>query len=158
LGPAPAVTVEISREVHGMAVAIRMADPSSQLARLPIYLEGLVRVAQVPQDQREVAAVGYAGVVARVGGPELPALAVVEAGHRLLMTGTGTRDLGTVDPRDARHEQRFHHDAGVAEPFVQRHSVGSQVQAQPQIAADDAPLPHAQHDPEQLLRIADPLA
>src|SRR5262249_14636976 len=63
LGPEPAVMVEISRKVHGMAEAKRVADRSGQLARLAINLKGLVRVAKVPQDQREIASVGYAGVV-----------------------------------------------------------------------------------------------
>ncbi len=150
--------VEKRRKVHGMSEAERVANRSRQLAHLASKLEGLVRVAEVPQGQREVATVGHAGVVPGISGPELRALAVVVGTQRVLVAGTGTRELGTVEHRDARHEQRFHQHAGVVQTFGERHPVGSQVHTHPQVAAHDVPLPHAQHDPELLLRLPDPLA
>ena len=82
LGPEPAKLVEPGRVVQGIGQAERVADLAGQLTHLPIGLQGLVRVAQVPQGHRQIAAVGDAGVVARVGGPELGALPVVVLGDR----------------------------------------------------------------------------
>ena len=135
-----------------------MADRSSQLTRLAINFEGLVGVAKVPQCQREIVTVRYARVVAGVGGPELGALAVVVGGQGFLAACTGAGKLTAVKHCGARHEQGFHEHAGVVPAFCERHSVGGQVHGQPQIAAHESPLPHAQHDPEQLFRISDPLA
>ena len=94
LGSEPAVVVKKRREVHGMAKAERVADGSPQLTHLANKLEGLIRVAEMPQGQREVATVSHAGVVPGIGGPELRALAVVVGSQRLLVTGTGIRELG----------------------------------------------------------------
>src|SRR5205807_885384 len=85
LGSEPAVMAEKRSEVHGMAEAERVADRSSQLLRLAINLQGLVRVAKVPQGQREIATVRHARVMARMGGPEPGTLTVVVRGYRLLV-------------------------------------------------------------------------
>ena len=158
LGSEPAVMVEKSRKVHGMAEAKRMADRSSQLMRLAIKPQGLVRVAKVPQSQREIATVGHAGVMARMGGPETGTLTVVVGGQRLLVANSGIRELGTVEHRGAQHEQRFHQNAVVVQTLGERPPVGSEANARTQIAAHEVPLPLAQHDSEQLGLIPNPLA
>src|SRR5262249_20026240 len=66
LGPESAVKVEEGRKIHGMAEAERVADRPSQRLRLTIQSQGLVRIAQVPQSQRKIAAVGHAGIVVRI--------------------------------------------------------------------------------------------
>ena len=88
-GSEPAVAVEESPEVQSMAEAEWVADHSSQLARLAIELERLVRVTKVPQGQGEVAAVGHARVVTGIGSPELRLFAVLIAGQCVLEVGCG---------------------------------------------------------------------
>ena len=101
---------------------------------------------------------GDAGIVARVGGPEPGALAVVVLGHRRREAVAGAGEIRTIEHRLTRHEQRFHHDARVVEPAGELHPLGGQVHAQPEIAAHGVPLPDAQHEREQLRRLPDPLA
>ena len=74
------------------------------------------------------------------------------------MVRTGVGELGTVELRGTAHEQRLHQHARVVHAFRQRHPVISEVDADPDIAPYQAPLPRPQQDPEQESRWSDPFA
>src|SRR5436190_1899116 len=104
VGSEPAIMTEKGRKVRGMPEAVRMADRARKFARLAIELCCLVRVAKVPQVEREVATVSNAGVVAGIGAPELCLLAVVESRECLLVADTSRVELGAVEHRRTLHE------------------------------------------------------
>ncbi len=60
----------------GVRHAERVADLERQLPHLAIDFDSLVRVPQVPESHREVAAVGDARIVTGVCGPKLGGLSV----------------------------------------------------------------------------------
>ena len=157
LGPEPAILVQPTRVVQGVGQAERVADLAGQLKHLSVDLQSLVRVAQVPQRNRQVGAAGDAGIVARVDCPKLGALPVVVLGHRRREAVAGAGEIRTIEHRLTRHEQRFHHDAGVVELAGKLHPLGGQVHAQAEIAAYGMPLPDTENDRKQLERLPHPL-
>ena len=131
---------------------------TGELARLAIQLHGLIRVAELPERQGEIAAMRHAGVVPRERGPELRALAVVVCGQRSLEVPSRGGEFPPVEHRDAGHEQRFHQDAGIGQAVGEPHTLAGQVHALSDVAAHQTPLPRAQHGSEQLRRLSGPFA
>ncbi len=69
----------------------------------------------------------------------------------------GSAKSRTIELRLPRHEQSFHHDAGVVDFLGKLHPLGGQVHAQAEISANGMPLPDTENDCEQLQRLPDPL-
>src|SRR6516225_2969893 len=95
-------------KVDRMSEAEGVANRSSQRARFATQLEGLVRVAEVPQVEREITTMRHASVVAGVGCPIPRALTVVIVGQRLFVAGTSGHEASSIELCNPRHEQRFH--------------------------------------------------
>src|SRR5262249_3547633 len=94
----PAVLIEQSREAVGVSQGERLAERVRQLSHLAIDREGLVGVAQVPQGQREEAAMGNPRILAGVLGPELRPRPVIVLRQRSSVAGTGTCEIPAIKP------------------------------------------------------------
>ena len=84
--------------------------------------------------------------------------AVVELGDRRREAVACAGEIRPIEHRLAGHVERFHHAAGVVERPGKFHRLGGQVRAEPELAADEVPLPDAHDDRDELRRLPDPLA
>ncbi len=99
LAAVSAILVQPRRMVQGVGHAECVANLTGQLIHLTVGLHGLIRKAQVPEGHRQVAAVGNAGIVARVGCPKFCALPVFELGHRRREAIAGTGEIRLIEHR-----------------------------------------------------------
>ena len=150
LDPQPAKLVQPAGVVQAVSQAERVADLAGQLTHLLIDLQCLVGVAEVPQGHRQIAADVDAGVVARLRGPELDALPVVELGERRREAVAGAGEICPIEHRLAGDVERFHHAAGIVEGPGKFHRLGDQLHTEPDLAADEMPLPDAHDDRDEL--------
>ena len=74
---------------------------TGKLDRFAVEFERLIRKTEVPQSQRQIAAMSDAGILAQVSGPERCALAIVELGDRartaIASTGKSRPDRAASD-------------------------------------------------------------
>ena len=89
-----------------------MVDARVRARGFAIEFERPVRKAEVPQGQREIAAMRDAGILARCVGPKRGALAVVELGKRPGATIAGAGKIAPVKPCQTLEKERLHQDAG----------------------------------------------
>ena len=151
LGPQPAKLVEPGGVVQTVSQAERVADLAGQLTHLLVDLQCLVGVAEVPEGHRQIAADVDAGVVARLRGPELDALRVVELGESPSRSGRGLRRnppdrASSGRPCRTLPSWRRDRRRGLANSIA---SATSSVQS-PELAADEMPLPDAHDDRDEL--------
>src|SRR5688500_13578741 len=100
-----------------------MPNRSSQLARLAVYLESLIWIAQMPQNQRQIATVSYPGVLAHPCYPRACQLLIIVVRESPLILITGAYKITTVEKRDAQQEQSLHPNAGIIESLGERNAL-----------------------------------
>ena len=138
--------------VEGLAETLR------NLPRFADPRECLLGTAQIPEREGQVAAERDPSVVTGQCGPGLRAFRIVVAVQRALECGARAGEIAAIEPGRADREQRFGDPARIVQRLGDAHGLGSKIDGEAELAADDVPDPGAPDEHEQLVAIADAFA
>ena len=154
----PAMLAEPTRVMQCVFEAERLVDLAGKLNHFAVEFERLIRKTEVPQSQRQIAAMSDAGILAQVSGPEGRALAIVELGDRARTAIAGTGKIAPIEPCQTLQEESLHQDSGIVESLAKLHGFIRQLAANAEVAAHDMKREITPHHREELRLLAHPLA